>query len=54
MLNNDRLEKVDNLDYIGVRYNFNGKFTKLKKRLTDQARQTSFPYEKVQKTVFAH
>ena len=38
----DRLEVVDDFDYLGVRYNFNGKFAKNKKRLIDQARKAMF------------
>ena len=33
---------VDDFDYIGVRFNFNGKFAKNKKKLSDQARKAMF------------
>ena len=42
MLINNHLEVVDDFDYLGVRYNFNGKFAKNKKRLIDQARKALF------------
>ena len=42
MLINNHLEVVDDFDYLGVRYNFNGKFAKNKKRLIDQARKAMF------------
>ena len=47
MLNNDHLEVVDDFDYLGVRYSFNGKIAKNKKRLIDQARKAVFSYEKI-------
>ena len=31
MLTNDRLEVVDDFDNLGVKYNFNGKFTKIRR-----------------------
>ena len=42
VLINNHLEVVDDFDYLGVRYNFNGKFAKNKKRLIDQARKAMF------------
>ena len=52
MFNNDRLDVVDDFDYLGVWFNFIEKFAKIKKSLTDQARNPVFSsYEKVQKTV---
>ena len=42
MLIHDHPEVVDDFDYLGVRYNFNGKFAKNKKRLIDQARKAMF------------
>ena len=42
MLINNHLEVVEDFDYLGVRYNFNGKFAKNKKRLIDQAKKPCF------------
>ena len=36
------LEAVDDFSYLGVKFNFNGKFSKTKKFLTDQARKAMF------------
>ena len=40
--NNAPLEAVDDFSYLGVIFNFNGKFNKTKKHLTDQARKAMF------------
>ena len=41
-LNNALLEAVDDFSYLGVMFNYNGKFGKTKKHLTDQARKAMF------------
>lgn len=40
--NNSPLEAVDDFSYLGVKFNYNGKFGKTKKHLTDQARKAMF------------
>jgi hypothetical protein len=42
--NNAPLEAVDDFSYLGALFNFNGKFNKTKKHLTDQARKAMFSF----------
>ncbi len=41
-LNGDKLDVVDDFSYLGIKFNFNGKFAKTKKHLVDQARKAIF------------
>ncbi len=41
-LNGSNLDVVDDFSYLGIKFNFNGKFAKTKKHLVDQARKAMF------------
>ena len=40
--NGDTIEIVDDFSYLGIKFNYNGKFGKTKKHLVDQARKATF------------
>ena len=40
--NGDTIEIVDDFSYLGIKFNYNGKFGKTKKHLVDQARKAMF------------
>jgi hypothetical protein len=50
--NGKQLETVESFAYLGVLFNFNGKFGKAKKKLVDQARRAMFSVIKKARKLF--